>query len=45
MKRNLYLIKGIPQRSNPVKNFILNLFSSSASMPKLILECFVRKNF
>lgn len=45
MKRNLYLIKGIPQRSNPVKNFILNLFSSSSSLPKLLLECFVRKDF
>lgn len=45
MTQNLYITEGIPQRSNPVKNFILSLFSDLATYPRLLLEVFTRKDF
>jgi len=33
------------RRSNPIKDFIFDLFKAIASWPRLLLEVFIRKNF
>ncbi|HYF32507.1 MAG TPA: hypothetical protein VD993_15390 [Chitinophagaceae bacterium] len=44
MKVNLYF-RDVLQRRNRIKKFILDLFLSLASYPRLALEVFIRKNF
>jgi hypothetical protein len=43
MQRNLYF-RTLYKRQNKVKEFILTLFLSVSSLPRLILEVFLRKN-
>lgn len=44
MKKNLYY-KTMFRRHNRIKEFFFNLFLSICSVPRLLLEVFVRKNF
>ena len=44
MKKNLYY-KTMFRRHNRVKEFFFNLFLSICSIPRILLEVFVRKNF
>lgn len=44
MKKSIYY-KTVFQRKNIVKDFLLRLFLSVASYPRMILEVFIRKNF
>lgn len=44
MKKNLYF-RTVLRRSNPVKNFFFDLFTATASWPRLLLEVFIRRNF
>ena len=44
MKQNLYY-QAMRKRENPIKQFILNLFSAFSSYPRLLLEVFIRKDF
>jgi len=45
MKKNLYIVKGLNSRSNPVKNFIYYLFEGFADYARMMLEVFVRSDF
>ncbi len=44
MKKSIYY-KTVFQRKNVIKDFLLKLFLSIASYPRMILEVFIRKNF
>jgi hypothetical protein len=44
MKRNLYY-RTMYKRTNLIKEFILSLFLTVSSYPRMLLEVFVRKNF
>ncbi len=44
MKKSIYY-KTVFQRKNIIKDFLLRLFLSAASYPRMILEVFIRRNF